>query len=114
MSEIKVGDRVTASLRPGVGVVMAADNGWAWVRWPEEPCPLTQNTTSLTLITPKIAQPGMGEVVWDFYEPAGKRIPWRHSSEKGWTAYYDGLWLLRDWSDFSDDVTLAVDPKAGA
>ena len=93
---------------------MAVDNGWAWVRWPGAESPLTERVFMLTIIPPKIAEPEIGEVVWDFYEPAGKRIAWRHSSEKGWTAYYDGLWLLRDWSAFSDDVTLAVDPKAGA
>lgn len=108
MSEIRVGDRVKASQRTGVGVVMAADNGWAWVRWPEEPCPLTQNTTSLTLIPPKIAEPPVGSSVWD-----GGTVWTRDKA--GWHGRHGGRWTYRHlWADFSDDVTLAVDPKAAS
>jgi len=106
MSEIKVGDRVTASLRPGVGVVMAADNGWAWVRWPEEPCPLTQNTTDLTLVPPKIAEPPVGSVVWD------GDVPWYHFFAEGTRTWFAHGHDDRIWSDFPDTVVRATPPEA--
>jgi len=114
MTDIKPGDRVKCGNRKGT--VLGVNKAFAWVLLDGDDNPYTYRLSDLTLIPPKIAEPEIGEVVWDFYEPAGKRIPFTHLAPAGkaWSAFVNGQWYNLHWSDFSDDVTLAVDPKAGA
>lgn len=110
MIDIKPGDRVKIDGSVHAYTVEAFDYELACLRAKNGNIFLARRER-ITLIPPKIAEPGIGEVVWDFCKLAGKRIPWVHLVLGGWAAPHYGY---RDWSDFSDDVTLAVDPKAGA
>ena len=106
MTDIKPGDRVKCGNRKGT--VLGVNKAFAWVLLDGDDNPYTYRLSDLTLIPPKIAQPPVGSGVWD------DGVLWvRTTVHDEWHCHKPAL-QYRRWYDFSDDVTLAVDPKAGA
>ena len=111
MTAIKVGDIVRATRYSSFTYEVIAVNGrMAWLVNGDGDY-LTSAIADLTLVPPKIAEPPAGSVVWD------DGVPWMRthiSFALAWFSVVGGYSERRSWDDFSDSVTLAVDPKGAS
>ena len=107
MTAIKVGDIVRDTRYSSFTYeVIAVNSGMAWLMNGDGDY-LTSAVANLTLIPPKIAEPGVGSVVWD------DGVPWMRlygGAQHGrcWVSAFEDT---RRWYDFSDSVTLATPPE---